>query len=1017
MHPPKRAPLSAEDLKTATTLESQEFEHAFKWLKNHLPLSFSEEMDFKTQILIARNLMSFQLQDRFSLIYLKHMAIVLCMDAPEADLKILKNFTHFSVRYYRTFVSDEPPPGEKKGALRIASLYFRDTPKEDTWRLEEERKEELTHLIQEKNNTFQSADLEPILHGLTSRFVRSLKNERLALAVNTFIRAKESDECQYDMVRNEDWKAKNSPSLQLVFAWKDVPKSGFLYRLAKIIHNHKLSLQKVVATYIDPYNTDSIAILSLGLHGQSGKAAWEEANIEDFLREMCLLKFEAEDIIADTFVKSNRLTGNTAHLIRNFGSFIHQTLLHSDPNLFSYENILEGLCRHPELTIELTKAFEAKFHPQKHNLEQFQKIRKQTLDLIEKLDTGQAINDLRRKNILKQALNFIDCTFKTNFYRPNKSSFSFRLDPVYLDRLPYDRKEKFPTLPYGIFFIRGHHFIGFNIRFKDLARGGVRTVIPEKWETYFQERNNIFSESYNLAFTQQKKNKDIPEGGAKTALLLSPFEAFAHEETIFTTEMQEEGMDPAILEERLKTYRQSRKLNHLYSAQRSFIESFMTLINCDESGKLKAKDIIDYWKRPEYIYLGPDENMLNDMIIWIANYAAQCHYKPGRSFMSSKPGAGINHKEYGVTSYGVNVYLHQTLLSLGIDPETHPFTVKISGGPDGDVAGNEIHILATHYAKTAKLLALTDVSGTIYDPEGLDWSEMDSLFKNGKAIRFYPTKKLHDGGFLLDLQTKHEESAYVQQTSLVRKKEGKLSQEWLSGNEMNQLFRSNVHQVKTDIFVPGGGRPRTLNDANISSYLDSSGKPTSKAIVEGANLYLTSGARHALEKLGVIILKDSSCNKGGVICSSFEVLAGLCLSEEEFIHEKSEYVQEVLEIIRKAALNEANLILDTHKKTAAFCTDISDKVSERINLYKDQLLDHLEKTELNDSLIECLLRYCPPLLRKKYPERILKMPDIHKKAIIAVFLAARLVYTRGLDWSPTIVDLLASIAKDPNILK
>src|SRR5690606_25573270 len=103
-------------------------------------------------------------------------------------------------------------------------------------------------------------------------------------------------------------------------------------------------------------------------------------------------------------------------------------------------------------------------------------------------------------------------------------------------------------------------------------------------------------------------------------------------------------------------------------------------------------------------------------------------YKPGRSFMSSKPGAGINHKEFGVTSFGVNVYLHETLRFLGIEPEKDSFTIKISGGPDGDVAGNEILNLYKCYPKTAKLLALTDVSGTIYDPEGLDLEEMSELF-------------------------------------------------------------------------------------------------------------------------------------------------------------------------------------------------------------------------------------------------------------------------------------------------
>ena len=313
-------------------------------------------------------------------------------------------------------------------------------------------------------------------------------------------------------------------------------------------------------------------------------------------------------------------------------------------------------------------------------------------------------------------------------------------------------------------------YIGFNIRFKDLARGGVRTVIPEKMEQYYQERNTIFSEAYNLAYTQQKKNKDIPEGGSKTAILLEPFEVFVEEEAIYKKEMEADGIDPAVLEEKLKIYRKDHKLDYLYASQRSFIESFMTLINCDEDGTLRAKSVVDYWKRPEYIYLGPDENMFNDMIVWIADYAVEHKYKPGRSFMSSKPGAGINHKEFGVTSYGVNVYLHQILLFLGIDPKKDPFTIKISGGPDGDVAGNEILNLYKYYPKTAKLLALTDVSGTIYDPEGLDLKEMatssTTAFRSGTT----QPKNCTDGGFLLDVKTKREESAYAQQTLCGKKK-------------------------------------------------------------------------------------------------------------------------------------------------------------------------------------------------------------------------------------------------------
>lgn len=1014
---PEYPPLSPAELKEAISAESEAFANAYRWLEKHMPPSFLDAVDPETRILIARNLLSFCLQDQFSPIYFKHKIIVLCSDGPDADLKIFKKFSGYVIRYYRAFVSNVPPPCESKGNLRIALLYFHDLSKNE--KLSGERKQELLALAREHNPNLKEAEIEELLRGLTPNFLKSMAGERLALALEMFFRAKSREQCQYEVRRNENWQEKDAPSLQIVMAWRNVPKAGFLYHLAKVINAHGLALQKVVGTYIDLSSTETILILSLGLHGVKGKAAWEEANIEDFLREFVLIKyFDTEDRIASVFGKL--LTGNEAHLVRNFGSFIHQVLVYADPNLYSFDNVIEGLCRHPELTAQLCKIFAAKFDPESHDLARCEGLRNEFILLVEKLDTGQAVYDIRRKNILRQALNFIDHTLKTNFYRHNKSAFAFRLDPKYLDNVPFERKEKFPELPFGIFFIRGMHFIGFNIRFKDLARGGVRTVIPERMEQFQQERNTIFSEAYNLAFTQQKKNKDIPEGGAKTAILLEPFEVFAEEEAIFKKEMEIDGVSPKVQEEKLKAYVRDHKLSYLYASQSSFIDAFLTLINCDEDGRLRASSIVDYWKKPEYIYLGPDENMFNDMIVWIANYAVEHNYKPGRSFMSSKPGAGINHKEFGVTSFGVNVYLHQVLLFLGIDPLKTPFTIKISGGPDGDVAGNELLNLYKYYPNTAKLLALTDGSGTIYDPQGLDLAELASLFHKGLPIRDYPPQKLSNNGFLLDIRTKREESAYAQQTLCWRKKENHLVQDWLSGNEMNHLYRNNVHQVKTDVFIPGGGRPRTLNDVNYITFLDETGKPTSRAIVEGANLYLTPAARRALEKLGVIIIKDSSCNKGGVICSSFEVLASLCMNEAQFIAHKSQYVAEVLDIIGKAALNEANVLLNTYRQTGEFLSELSDTVSYKINLFKYQLLDYLTTIDLPsdpaDPLIRCLLQYCPPLLRAHFKPQILAMPDIHKKAIISCYLASHLVYKRGLTWSPSIADVLPALSEDPDIL-
>lgn len=1022
--PKKEDKLSKEK---AVQFESEQFEEYYVWLQEHMPDGFFEEIESDQYMLIAHYLMGFPLLDYFCQITLKNEAFVLILDSPDVDMQILKKFNLYGIKNYHTFISDKPPPfpGVKK-RLIIARVYFTSYEEKKTKKaaelLSKESSQEIYSALNQIDGSITEDEYENLVSAIDPLFLRSLSNERLVQALHMFHRARTRDYCQYEIRYNEEWKKTKgeTPSVQIVLAWKNTPKHRFLFRLAKTIFRHKLKIMRVTASYADPYSNNSILIMSLGLHGIKGKAAWEEADIHDFLQEMVTLKYFPDgDEIEKVFVEPGLLRGNIGNLLRAAASFVHQTLVHADINLYTLSNVMEALCRHPELTVQICKAFEQKFHPEHHNQDEYRRTREKFLMLVNHLDTGNELYDTRRKNILKQAMHFVDYTLKNNFYRNNKSAYCFRLDPKYLNYVCYNRREKFPELPYAIFFMQGMHFIGFHIRFKDLSRGGLRTVFPQRYEQMVSERNNVFSECYNLAYTQQKKNKDIPEGGAKGVIFLEPYDQLLTEIKIYRKELTSAGLDEVEIEETIKNYKREQKIEYLYQTQRAYIHSLLTLINCEEDGTLKGKHIVDYWKKPEYIYLGPDENMHNIMIEWIAANSKQCGYKPGVAFISSKPSVGINHKEYGVTSLGVNVNMEEVLRYLGIDPKKDPFTVKISGGPDGDVAGNQILNLYKYYPGTAKLLALTDVSGTIFDPNGLDLSILADLFKTVKPLATYPPKKLNDGGFLLDLQTKKEQTAFAQKTLCWKKERGKLVEKWLSGSDMNHLFRHNLHQVKCDIFIPAGGRPRTLNGNNYQDYLVK-GKPSSRAIVEGANLYLTPDARRELEKLGVIIIKDSSANKGGVICSSMEILAGLTLTEEEFLQEKAELMPQILGIIEEKARDEAELLLRSRDETGEYLTDLSDKVSERINTYTYELLDYLEALPLashpDDPLVKSLLNFCPALLADKYRERIITdLPSIHKKAIIACFLAARLVYKKGLRWSPSIVDVLPLIASDPNI--
>ena len=86
--------------------------------------------------------------------------------------------------------------------------------------------------------------------------------------------------------------------------------------------------------------------------------------------------------------------------------------------------------------------------------------------------------------------------------------------------------------------------------------------------------------------------------------------------------------------------------------------------------------------------------------------------------------------------------------------------------------------------------------------------------------------------------------------------------------------------VQADLFIPAGGRPETIDRENWERYLLPDGTPSARAIVEGANSFITPEARVQLQRKGVIIMRDASANKCGVISSSYEIIANLTARRE-----------------------------------------------------------------------------------------------------------------------------------------
>ena len=80
--------------------------------------------------------------------------------------------------------------------------------------------------------------------------------------------------------------------------------------------------------------------------------------------------------------------------------------------------------------------------------------------------------------VMSSVMVFNKAVLKTNFYQPTKVAVSFRMNPGFLSKWEY------PAPLYGMFFIIGSEFRGFHLRFRDVARGGIRIVKSRSKEAY-----------------------------------------------------------------------------------------------------------------------------------------------------------------------------------------------------------------------------------------------------------------------------------------------------------------------------------------------------------------------------------------------------------------------------------------------------------------------------------------------------------------------------------------------------
>jgi glutamate dehydrogenase (NAD(P)+) len=258
----------------------------------------------------------------------------------------------------------------------------------------------------------------------------------------------------------------------------------------------------------------------------------------------------------------------------------------------------------------------------------------------------------------------------------------------------------------------------------------------------------------------------------------------------------------------------------------------------------------------------PDLGTNEQVMAWLMDTYSQHVGHSVPAVVTGKPpalGGSIARRE--ATGRGLMFLLPQAAAAIDLNPAGA--TVAVHGfGNVGRYAAQ-----AAFEAK-AKVVAVSDISGALYDPDGLDIPAVGKWVDENRFVEGYPDADFIDG---------------------------------------NEVFGLDV-----DVLVP----------AAIQNVLRADNAPDVKArlIIEGANNPTTLEADDLLREKGVFIVPDILANAGGVTVSYFEWVQDV----QKYFWSENETVGRLREIMTRAFADVHNIAVseDVDMRTAALIKGI-----------------------------------------------------------------------------------------------
>ncbi|MCX7705760.1 MAG: NAD-glutamate dehydrogenase [bacterium] len=656
--------------------------------------------------------------------------------------------------------------------------------------------------------------------------------------------------------------------------------------------------------------------------------------------------------------------------------------------------IMSAIKQNPHFIKRIFSIFDKRFNPSREKLS-IEKIYPE-LKSYERDVKVALVDDTTAADIFLFMSKIITELLKTNFYQTKKRSFAFKFTNRILDPIVFEKKVE------SVFFVVGFYSIATYMRAEEISRGGIRLIRITR-NNYETELDNMPLLNYALGpVAQRLKHKDIAESGAKGVIV--PYPEYA----------------PDALEAIL-----------------DFANGILDLI-------LPSDEIVDYYGKSEIVFFGPDEGTGHFMDI-IAELARQRKYRYWRTITTGKS-TGIPHDAFGLTMdkrvfglfgeidgthliiegekilkskntdeiysiIGGNIYtsgmtttsvmacLRTLLKYTGMEEEQ--VNLMMTGGPDGDLGANQIQSFK------GKIKLIIDSGSVLFDPDGLDKKELMKIALarhtrprlNSLA---YPGDKISSAGFRvprIKQQYKLSDGTIVEDGTFFHRN-------FLSDTSMRKF----IEKASINVFIPCGGFKDTINANNVDSFIELFREL--KIIVEGANVFFDDTARDFIAEKGILQIRDSSANKGGVTSSSIaEVLPSFLLGDEyeKFLvwdqRTRMDLVKSVFSIIEKNAIAETEMLIALREKTKKplhlLSTETSEMLFELQAILYNQLTKILKKRNLVEKIIES---YVPETLIEILGiKKILKILNTqhlksYRNSIITKKIAQITLYRHALEW-------------------